>query len=169
MIRHPSRSAYNAGCRCAPCRQANTEYQRERAARSAPRRVDSTATRRHLLALSELHVGRRAVADACDLDPRTVQAIRNGERQIIYARTARRILAVDEGVRADGSLVNGEPTRAAIRRLQADGYGVRFLSRNLGTSGSWLPIYSRAPRVTARTASKVERLVRLIEAGRVSR
>jgi len=169
MICHPSRSTYAAGCRCAGCTAANTAYQRERARRREPQRVDASPVRQHILALSALHVGRRAIAEACDLNERTVQAIRNGERSVIYASTARRILDVDENCRLDNSLVDAKPTRDAIRRLQSAGYQVRFLSRKLGFSGSWLPTYSRAHKVKARTASAVERLIRLMNAGRIQR
>ena len=169
MRAHPSRSSYAAGCRCPACTRANTEYQRQRATRREPGRVDAARTRNHILALSAMHVGRRAVADACDLDPRTVQAIRNSKRQVIYATTARRILAVDENARADGSLVPAAPMKRAIRALQRRGYSVRFLSQHLGLSSPSLPVYRRAERCQARTASRVERLIRLINAGKVSR
>jgi hypothetical protein len=74
---------------------------------------------------------------------------------------------VDADARADRALVPARRTHKLIRELVNDGYTKRFLARQLGYTGQGLP-FSR-PSITARNASRIERLYRLIEQGRVSR
>jgi hypothetical protein len=174
MSGHGTRARYFGGCRCEGCRRANARYQRERKARArtgAPGFVDAAGSgvRAHLLRLSRKGVGRRAVADACGLDAHTVWAIRRGKRLRICATTAARILAVDAGARADHARVSAAGPRRIVERLVDYGYTKLFLARQLGYRGAGLPFCYSGPMVSARTASRVERLERLIEQGRVSR
>jgi hypothetical protein len=131
--------------------------------------VDATEVRLHLQFLSRKGVGRRAIADACDLNPLTIFKIRTGGRPRIHTSTAQRILAVTEDARADCSLVPAAPVKYQLRTLIEDGWPRKLLSRELGFAGAWLPIYSQARKFEARTASKVERLVRRIEGGYLQR
>ena len=64
---HGDRLKYLGGCRCVPCRAANSRYETERAA--ARRRgewnglIDASPVRRHLIKLSRREIGRKTVAD----------------------------------------------------------------------------------------------------------
>jgi hypothetical protein len=157
-----TRQKYLDGCRCDPCRAANTEYLRQR---RAPGEVDATAARKHLLMLRRFDIGTRAVADSCDLDRDTVWRIVTGRRATIHATTAAKILSVDKDARADGSRVRAGNLRGMINLLVERGWTKRFLTRQLGLGS--LPLRHR--RITARNAMRIERLYRDINAGRVSR
>jgi hypothetical protein len=173
MTPHATRARYQSGCRCAPCLEANREYQRTRKTESAPRLVSTARVRAHILALSRTGVGRKAIANACDLAESTVWRIRNGSFNVIRASTAKRILAVDANARADRSRVAADKTLDLIGRLVADGYSRRFLARQIGYRARVpsLPfLYNRrSDAIAARTASRVERLYVRIQQGRVAR
>ena len=96
--------------------------------------------------------------------------MKSTELSSISARRASRILAVTPEVRADHSLVDAAPTRAAIARLKEAGYTKRWLAVQLGSRATTPSLwFLNKAQVTAKTASKVERLVRLLETGRIRR
>jgi len=65
---HGTRARYAGGCRCLPCRAANSRYEcaRFRARREGDSRgiVDAAKARQHIDELSALGVGRRTIAEA---------------------------------------------------------------------------------------------------------
>ena len=158
-----SRAKYiGARCRCLPCRAANSRYETGRAAArkagEANGLVSAAEARAHLIALSRRGVGRRAVADACDVSCSTLAAIRTGRKTQIRVQTARRILAVTPDARAAKAFVPAGPTRRLIAALLAEGFSRAELARRLGYRSPALQL--KAPRITAENAMRVERFYR---------
>jgi hypothetical protein len=158
-----TRAKYVAGgCRCLPCRAANSRYE---CARQAARRrgdwngrVSADRARAHLLALSKAGIGRRAVSAASGVSHSSLQAIRTGRKTQIRAQTERRILAVDRSCCSDHALVDARPAWRRLRQLLADGYPARRLCQFLGYVGGGLQFGARW--ITARNALRIERLYR---------
>jgi len=160
---HGTRSAYVRGCRCAPCTAANALYAlgRYRARRLKDDwndLVPAEAARAHILKLSKAGVGRRAIAAASDVSSSALAQIRAGRSHRIRARTARRILAVDVGCRADASLVSAKGTWRLIGLLIEEGFTKAELARRIGLASPALQF--RKGRVLARTALRVKKLYR---------
>jgi hypothetical protein len=156
---HGTRIKYMGGCKCVPCRAANSRYETERAAaRKAGLSngiVSSKKARRHILMLAGIGVGYKAVADACDVGKTIVLTIRTGERQRIRQETERRILSVTKDACADGALVDADPTWKRIAELQDEGFTKSELARRLGYRSRGLQF--KHTEVLASTASKIER------------
>lgn len=168
---HGTRHRYLAGCRCMLCRAANSRYETERA---RLRRggdwngiVNAAEARRHIRKLQRRGLGRRSIADASDVPRRVVRGIASGQRWRCRAQTARRILAVTEEARGDRSLVPAGRTWRILARLIAAGYTRAQLARWMGYRNGALQFNRH--QVTARTESRVERLARLVEAGKLRR
>jgi hypothetical protein len=160
---HGVRARYAVGCRCDPCRKANTAYERERA--QARRRgdwnglVDAARARAHLEQLSTAGVGYRSVSAACDVPTSTVAAIKMGKKLRIRARTEKAILAVDAAAIGDHTLVPAKETWQLLRNLIYEGYTRTFLAKRLGSeTHRGLQISKR--KVLASTAQKVRKLYR---------
>lgn len=160
---HGTRLRYISGCRCLPCRAANSRYECERAA--ARRRgewngiVPADRARRHLRKLSRAGIGRRAVADASDISATIIHEIGIGRRRRIRAGTERQILRVDTSARADHSTVPAGRTWQRIRRLLEEGFSKAELARRLGYKTPALQLNRR--QVLAKNAMRVERFYRL--------
>ena len=168
---HGARARYVAGCRCMLCRAANSRYQvgRNKARREGDVRdlVGAGAAVAHIKRLGRRGIGYKAVAAAAGVALSVVQGIRAGTQTRIRASTERAILAVDTDAHAAGALVDAAPAWRLIGRLVADGYTKVWLARQLGQHGAGLQLGKT--RMTARSASRVERLYRMIQAGRISR
>lgn len=158
---HGDRLRYMSGCRCRDCRAANSAYERSRqAARRAGEwngYVSAERARRHLAELAAQGVGRRAVADACDVADSIVAKIKSGKRLQIRAETERRILAVSADMAADRALIPAGPTWRLLDELIAAGFTKTFIAQRLG--------YTRALQigrdtVTVKNAARVRRLHR---------
>ena len=76
---------------------------------------------------------------------------------------------MDRTAVADRALVSGGRTWALLNELLAAGYTKTFLAKQLGSRSKTPSLQVEADRITALTASKVERLYRRIQEGRVSR
>jgi hypothetical protein len=76
---------------------------------------------------------------------------------------------VDRTAVADRALVSGGRTWALLNELLAAGYTKTFLAKQLGSRAKAPSLQIQADRITALTASKVERPYRRIQEGRVSR
>lgn len=156
---HGTRLRYIGGCRCVPCRAANSRYECERLA--ARKRgewngvVDAEPARRHLVALARAGVGYRSVAEASGVARGVVAAVKTGKRTRVRAMTVQRILAVDSRARAGGVIVGAADTWRRVRALLAEGYSKARIAREIGQRGGGLQIGPR--RVTLETATKVER------------
>src|SRR5215469_14812428 len=96
---HGTRHRYLGGCRCLPCRAANSRYSCERAAaqRAGDWRgfVPTTLVLDHIKKLRKAGIGYKAVAAAAGLAKSTVAMILTGKRLRIRRNHAERILAVD--------------------------------------------------------------------------
>jgi len=167
---HGTRSRYNSGCHCFQCRVANTNYETARAAKHRAgwhaRLVPTDKALAHLDALSQAGVGYKSVADAAGVSHTTLARVKYGRGQI-RATTEARILAVDRGAMADGARIDAGPTLRLIAGMVRDGYTRLWIARQLGYKSTGLQF--RLPTVSALNASRVERLYRRIEEGRVSR
>jgi hypothetical protein len=170
---HGTRHCYLGGCRCVPCRAANSRYSCERAAaqRAGDWRgfVPATFVLGHIQKLRKAGIGYRAIAAAAGLSKSTMEMILTGERVQIRRHHADRILAVDRTAIADRSLVAAGRTWALLNELLEAGYSKTFLAKQLGSRSKTPSLQMQADRITALTASKVERLYRRIKKGRVSR
>jgi len=167
---HGCRQRYVAGCRCVPCRAANSRYEisRLRAKRNGDWNglVSADIARAHLRKLSTLGIGRHSVAHASGVSDGVLWLIWSGLRKRIRARTERRLLAVDQGARAGGSIVPADGVWRAIADLLKRGFSKVQIAEWIGNKRA-LQINRR--RVTAATAMKVERMVALLNAGRLRR
>lgn len=162
ILPHGTRTRYMSGCRCIPCRAANSTYQVKRnAARksgNAAGLVTATKTRKHLQALKRAGIGKRLVSAASGISQFTIAQIRNGEKRFIRASTEREILRVDRNLKGSASLVSAKATWKRIEELREEGFTEAQLAKRLGyTCGK---IQFDGEMVTARTEQKVARLHR---------
>lgn len=168
MKGHGTRASYARGCRCLPCRAANSSYQSERR-RAGGREVEAGPARAHLLALRRTHVGLRAVSDVTGIDRRVLYEIASGRRKIIFRKTLATILSIDEGCRANHSLVDAKPAWRRINEMLERGYTKKQLAAWLGSKARVPQLSLRRDRISARSAMRVEQLYSKVEAGLVRR
>lgn len=156
---HGTRLKYMAGCRCADCRRANTDYETQRA--KARRNgdwnglVSTEPVRAHLAALAAAGVGLVPVADASGVRRAALMDIVHGRKQRIRARSASAVLAVTPAVAADRALVDAAPTWRMLDELIADGHTRAELARQLGKQRA---LQLKRTTVTVRNAHEVQRL-----------
>lgn len=159
---HGSRVRYIGGCRCDPCRGANTAYEKLRQIARQNGEwiglVDSAKSRQHLDALSQAGVGRRAVAAASDVPNSILTEIKSGKRPKIRAATERRILAVTPDMMSDRALIDAAPSWALINALCAAGFTRGNLAQRLGAKGKALQVGK--DKITARKAQQIAKLHR---------
>lgn len=161
---HGTRLRYLSGCKCVPCRAANSRYETERAA--ARKRgegghiIGAGRARRHIRTLGRNGIGYKTVSDASGVASSIVFSILSGRRKRIRASTERRILSVDHFARADHSLVSANRTSRLIGSLLLEGYTKTFLARALGSKAKTPALQLKGDFVTAKNAAKVERLYR---------
>src|SRR6185437_1553401 len=98
--------------------------------------VDAARARDHLARLSRRHVGYKTVADAACVSITVVAKICSGEKRKIRAQTAKRILEVDFGARADGTTVPAGPTWKLLNKLLERGWTRQDLARGLGSKAA---------------------------------
>lgn len=129
--------------------------------------VPVARAREHLLELRERGVGYKSVAAACDVSHTTLGRVL-ANVGTIRASTERRILAVDEGARADSALVPADRTNSIIAEMRARGFTLRHLGRLFGyQSPSHLQVGALA-RVHASTEALAEKLWRRVERGELA-
>jgi hypothetical protein len=161
---HGTRVKYLGGCRCVPCRAANSRYscERDRANKNfeTDHIVSADIAREHLQLLSSKGVGRRAVADASGVARTIISGIRRGTRKHLRESTERRILAVDCDARSDSSYVPAAPVWKQIEELLQEGYTRRWIAQRLGFKSPALQF--RKDQVLARTALRVKKLYEAI-------
>jgi hypothetical protein len=95
-----------------------------------------------------------------------VVKILNGKQTNLRRKTEQRILDVDESAIADRALVPAGPAWKIIDGLVRDGYTKRQIAKWLGCG---IAIQFRRDWITASNASKVERMARMLEAGKLRR
>lgn len=93
---HGTRIKYMGGCRCSPCRAANTQYEKDRvnARRAGDWNgiVNAADARQHIEQLAKQNVGRRAIGAATDIADTILTEIKSGKRQYIRAGRLARFL-----------------------------------------------------------------------------
>lgn len=163
------RIKYLGGCRCVPCRAANSRYETERAA--ARRRgewnglIDAAEVRRHLLRLSRRGIGRHTVADITGLSRSSIDQYRSGQRRNIRAMNAKKILAIAPEDRVnDAQLISARRTREQIQWMLNEGFTKAEIARRLGYTTPALQI-ARGGLITTRNAQKVEQLYNRLRLG----
>ena len=153
------------------CRAANSRYSvdRQHTVDQGDYRglVSAEEARLFVIWLGSQGVGYKAVAAAASVSNSVMAKIKAGKRRKIRASTAARILAVDRSAVADGALISAGQTHRLIDELVDAGYTRVWITRQLGYKGQGLQF--KFDYITARNASRVERLYRLIQAGKVSR
>lgn len=155
---HGDRLRYIGGCRCDDCRQANTDYERERSqARAAGDWngiVDAGRALAHIKWLSKRGIGRRAIAAASDVSETCIADIRAGKKTRIRARTERNILAVTQDAASDRALINAGPSWKLINELLSKGVIKSRIARELGYKGAGIQLNKH--KITVRNAYKVQ-------------
>jgi len=161
---HGTRLRYMAGCRCLPCRAANSNYETMRAAR---RRmglgnglVSARRARRHVLQLSRAGVGYKTVAAVARVSNSVMFKIRQGIREQIRALTEKRILEVTSNDVRGSALIPAKPTWNKLNWLLEEGFTRTELARRLGSNAKVPALQVKKDVVTATTAKKVEALWR---------
>ena len=159
---HGDRIRYLAGCRCLPCRAANSRYETHRALERCKGKgnklVGTTAVRLHLQKLSRLGVGYKQVAKLAKVNKGTLLKIKNRARDNIREQSGRRVLAVTAKDRAPGATVPAGPTWKRINWLLVEGFTKTQLARRLGSKAKVPSLQVRRDRVLVSTARRVKML-----------
>ncbi len=99
---HGLRIKYMGGCRCLPCRAANSNYEKEKRRKRERGEgnglVSAHKAQNHIADLLKLNIGLRTIRDFSGVGRSILQKIRNGERKQIRAKTERRVLMITEEV-----------------------------------------------------------------------
>ena len=166
---HGDRARYKAGCRCTPCRSANSAYEdaryREKAyGRPTSALVDAGPARDHVRALIGEGLGTRRIASRAGVSRPQVQALLRGRpdrgtgpTRRIRRETAEALMSVDLES-AHGALLDASGVRRRLQALMAAGWTLAAIARRGDTFGTWLCQLLVADRVTASTARKVATL-----------
>lgn len=160
---HGTRLRYMGGCRCLPCRAANsnaeTRYRRLRMTGRGNPIVDAAAMRRHVERLSTQGLGYKRVARLAGVSISTVGDVLFGRQDGVRRAIADRVLKVRAtlDVLAPSALIPVGPTKAIVDRLMRDGYPAARLATLLGYRSPKLQIL-RSPTITVRNARRVRDL-----------
>lgn len=164
---HGTRLKYLGGCRCTPCRAANSGYYVERERQIAAGNwnglISAAPARQHIEMLSDIGIGYKTVADIARMATSSVFKIRTGQRKNIRALNSKAILAIDRDARPDSALVCAKGTWRKINWLLTEGFTKASLAKRLGHKSPALQI--RKDRITARTKLKVEQLYNQLRIG----
>lgn len=142
-IHGPERGSRPGGCRCVPCRTANTAYENGRARAKVYGRWDPWApaelvdeTIEHVRALTAAGVGTRAIGSASGVGHTRTTDIGLGRVRKMRESTCRRILAVTASARSGGARVRSDETWRLLEELIAAGMTRRRIARCLGIGDS---------------------------------
>ena len=159
---HGTRLRYMAGCKCVPCRAANSRYE---TTRLAARKiglwnglVSAKRARDHILKLSRAGVGRRTVGKLTGISDSVLMKIRSGRRSQIRALTERRILEVSHRAVRGSTLVPAGATWQKIEWLIDEGFTKGRIAIEIGKKTRALQL--NRTFVTAANAKKVDDLWR---------
>ena len=160
---HGVRARYVKGCRCVPCRAANSRYatgrELERLKGNQNEYQQATKARSHLLRLQKKGVGYKEVAKRTAISASIILNIRKGTRKNIRALTARKILAVTADARAAAATVPAAESWRRLRWLiEKGGFTKTALARMLGSKAKVPALQVQKDRVLVKTARKIQRL-----------
>ena len=159
--RHGKRSGYLAGCKCAPCSDANrfwVKRYRYRAAKNGGRTtVDAAPVRAHLLTLADT-MSLTAIVVASGVSRSSIRRVRLGEIKRLRPVTAKALMSVkpyQEGL--GGHYVDARGTRRRLQALHALGYSLERMEKLTGFSKSNLRqvVFGDRKYVFGDTADKV--------------
>jgi hypothetical protein len=159
---HGTRLCYMAGCKCVPCRAANSRYETERA--EARKTGDwngfvrAEKTRAHLQTLSAQGVGYKSVAKAAGVSKTVLASILFRGKKKIRARIERKVLKVTRAALPQSALLPAEPFWKLINDLRRRfGYSKAHVAQLiLGPQARALQF--RKDRITLSSARKIMRL-----------
>lgn len=163
----PTGGDHRRGCRCDPCRAANTAYYYVRKRRVAPPYVSATPAREHLAWLATRGVGLKTVAKVSGVSQGALWKLMYGKRRPdgtqrpskrIRPDTASKILAVTPADGAGGSRVPAGPVWDDVNRLLARGWTKRAIARAIG-SGTENGLQIGGQVVTRRNARAIRALL----------
>ncbi|HUE29887.1 MAG TPA: hypothetical protein VMR79_03380 [Verrucomicrobiae bacterium] len=125
--------------------------------------VDAGKCRRKIRALRKRGIGRRSIADAAGVASSSIGEISRGTKTQVRLSTEARILNLDAGAAAGGTIVDASPTQRLIGRLLEEGFTRRELAKRLGYKSPALQLGGE--RILARNALRVAKFYRAIMAG----
>jgi plasmid maintenance system antidote protein VapI len=160
-----TRARYSLGCRCTPCRRANTEYEKQRAMirkeQGSDVWVSAEPVKEHLKSLSKIGIGYKTVADYSSVGKTTLARIMNGKNAKIRKSKAVRILAVDKNCVSGGTLISSQRSRLLIKSLMAEDFTKRELARRMGYKSPAIQ-FAKRRKTTAKVAMRLERFWNII-------
>lgn len=146
-VHGPDRSESGKGCRCEPCRKANSEYERQRARRVEPAYVAAGMTRAHVRDLMAQGVGLKTIAKQSGVSHGALSKLIYGDprrgtkpSKRIRPTTRDRIMAVAPSHAADGARVDATRTWQHIDTLLAAGWTKTAIGRAIGQAGPGLQL-----------------------------
>lgn len=162
---HGTRIRYLGGCKCVPCRAANSRYETERALARKNGDwngfVKAERTARHLKMLSARGIGRGTVSEISGISEFVIGEINAGRKLQIRARTQRKILSVTRKAVNGAMIIPAGPTNRLIDLILAEGFTKGELAVRLGLK--MRSIQFNRERITMRTAVRVERFYKLMQ------
>lgn len=159
---HGTRLRYMSGCKCVPCRAANSRYESSRIAARASGdwngMVPPDRAIAHLRELSRQGVGYKSVAKAAGISKTCIAECLFGRKEHIRARTERKILAVTRAAMPQSGVLPANSFWKLINDLRRRfGYSKRAIARMLlGPSANALQLNPHY--ITLKNAVKVMRL-----------
>lgn len=174
---HGTRVRYMAGCKCVPCRAANSRYETERARQRklglANPIVSARRAREKLMQLRAAGIGHRRAASLSGVAATVCFKIVSGERVRIRKSTERGILAIQAtvGAMAPGGYIDAGPTWDLLQDLLGLGWSRTAIAAALGrqAANGRPSLQIGSTRVRKSTAGAVALLYRRVaEGGSVS-
>ena len=144
------------GCRCRPCSQATSKYNRARARSVEPPYVAAGPARAHVRELSAAGVGLKQIVKASGVSQGALWKLmygKNGKPSTRIRRsTEQRILAVTPADAANGTRIDAAPTWVLIDEMVTAGAAKTEIAAAIGQTG---PLQLSRKLVTARNARAV--------------
>ncbi|HEX5433525.1 MAG TPA: hypothetical protein VFY05_04755 [Candidatus Angelobacter sp.] len=120
---HGTRIKYIAGCRCSECREANSQYEKQRRFLAETGRgnplVSAKPARLHLMGLYLQKMPRRTVEELSGVPHSILQLIKSGKRCQIRKHTAEKIMSVKGNYVLHDPAAKGPGRQSGLRRHPA--------------------------------------------------
>src|SRR5690606_20511244 len=152
------------------CRQANRDYERERAGRVEPAYINAQPAREWVQHLMACGLGPRRIAEVAGISHGAISKLlygdykKRGPSKRIRRETAERLLAVKPGDAADGAKVDAAPSWRLVDEMVAAGVSKVAIARQIGQTGPGLQLGRRL--ISARNARAIQRVYDDWKAGR---